>query len=81
MDCARAPLVEFVQRFRCQEKNSSGKRRNPMEHRLKQIHAEMSALRHKEASGIKLSREERSRLEQLAEERDELARRIVFHTP
>jgi hypothetical protein len=50
-----------------------------MEHRLKQIHSEMVALRNKVASGIKLSREEQSRLERLADERDELARRIVFH--
>jgi hypothetical protein len=51
-----------------------------MERRLKQIHAEMNELRSKEASGIRLSREEQSRLEQLAEERDKLASRIVFHT-
>jgi len=50
-----------------------------MEHRIKQIHAEITALRNKAANGIKLSQEEESRLEQLAEERDELASRIVFH--
>jgi hypothetical protein len=51
-----------------------------MTHRLKQVHAEMVALRNKEATGIKLTREEEARLEQLAVERDELASRIVFHT-
>lgn len=51
-----------------------------MTHRLKQIHAQMVALRNKEAIGIKLSKEEQARLEQLAVERDELASRIVFHT-
>lgn len=50
-----------------------------MEHRLKQIHAEIVALRNKEASGGQLSRKEQSRLQQLAEERDDLASRIVFH--
>jgi hypothetical protein len=43
-----------------------------MERRLKQIHPEMLALRNKETSGIKLSREERFRLEQLAAEHDVL---------
>lgn len=51
-----------------------------MERRLKQIHAEMVALRNKESSGNKLSREEQCRLEALGAERDELASRIVFHT-
>ncbi len=44
-----------------------------MERRLKQIHVEMKALRNKEASGIRLGMEERSRLQQLAAERDKLA--------
>lgn len=51
-----------------------------MEHRLKQIHAEMVALRNKEASGIKLRREERSRLQQLALERDNLAFALPAHS-
>lgn len=51
-----------------------------MERRLKQIHAEMKVLRSKEANGIQLSKDERGRLEELAEERDELASHIVFHT-
>ncbi|MGC1954450.1 MAG: hypothetical protein WA970_18135 [Gammaproteobacteria bacterium] len=50
-----------------------------MERQLKRIHIEMQTLRKKEAGGMKLSCEERSRLEQLAVERDELASRIVFH--
>lgn len=49
-----------------------------MERQLKRIHVEMQMLRNKEASGIELSREEQSRLEQLASERDELARHILF---
>jgi predicted DNA-binding protein len=40
----------------------------------------MMTLRNKAASGIRLSREEEYRLKHLAEERDELASRIVFHT-
>jgi hypothetical protein len=44
-----------------------------MERRLKQIHAEMLALRNKETSGIKLSREERFQPRQLAGEHDSLA--------
>jgi len=51
-----------------------------MERRLKQIHAEMMALRTKEANGAQLSLEERSRLQALADERDDLASQIVFHT-
>jgi hypothetical protein len=50
-----------------------------MEPRIKQIHAEMVALRNKEARGIKLSAEERSRLQQLASERDNLAFALPAH--
>lgn len=51
-----------------------------MYRRLEQIYFEIKALRHKEASGIALTREEQTRLEQLAGERDGLASRIVFDT-
>lgn len=51
-----------------------------MYRRLKQIYFEIKSLREKEASGTTLSREEQTRLAQLAEERDDLASRIVFHT-
>jgi hypothetical protein len=51
-----------------------------MERRLKQIHAELLALRNKETSGIKLSREERFRLEQLAAEHDGLAFALPAHS-
>lgn len=44
-----------------------------MERRMKQIHAEMLKLRNKEASGIKLSQEERTHLRRLAAEHDSLA--------
>ena len=51
-----------------------------MERQLRRIHAKMTTLRRKQASGITLSREEQARLEQLAEERDDLASRIAFPT-
>jgi hypothetical protein len=51
-----------------------------MERRLKQIHAEMLALRNKGASGIKLRREERYRLRQLAAEHDGLAFALPAHS-
>lgn len=44
-----------------------------MERRMKQIHAEMLALRNKETRGIKLSREERIQLGRLTAEHDSLA--------
>ena len=50
-----------------------------MERQLKQIHAEMRALRSKKASGIKLSREERSRQQQLAVEHDVLGFALPAH--
>ncbi len=51
-----------------------------MERRVKQIYFEIKALKEKEANGTRLSSEEQARLEQLADERDDLASRIVFNT-
>lgn len=50
-----------------------------MERRMKQIHAEMVALRNKEASGVKLSRQERTQLSRLAAEHDSLAFALPAH--
>jgi hypothetical protein len=44
-----------------------------MERQIKHIHAEMIALRNKEASGVKLTRDERTQLGRLAAEHDSLA--------
>lgn len=50
-----------------------------MERRIKQIHAEMLALRNKEASGVKLSWDERTQLARLVAEHDSLAFVLPAH--
>jgi hypothetical protein len=52
----------------------------PTTHELKQIHADMMVLRNKEVSGIQLSKDEQSRMEQLVSERDALLANTLFHT-
>ena len=51
-----------------------------MERQIKHIHAEMIALRNKEASGVKLTRDERTQLGRLAAEHDSLAFVLPAHT-
>lgn len=52
--------------------------RNPMTHRLKQLHIKMKTLKDKEASGSKLTQSEQAELEQLTIERDEVMISLVL---
>ena len=54
--------------------------RDPMTHRLKQLHVEMKTLKDKEASGAKLNKSEQTKLDELVSDYHEALTATLFHT-
>jgi hypothetical protein len=54
--------------------------RDPMTHRLKQLHIEMKALKERASSGTKLTKSEQAKFDQLVSDYREALTDSLFHT-